>query len=618
MPEPDTARAAEVQNGISNLLSDVQIKHRGTGYESYDRYIYKIVDRPGLERGAAIETVFDPSRNRLTFNRIIVRRDGKVIDHLDRAKIDVYRRETDSQRGIFDGRLTALINLDDIRVGDTIEYARTFEVMPIVDANSISVRFYTQWYEPVGLIRYRLIWPKDRPVTIKTVAADVRPGVTANGDDKVYLWEMARPQPSRGEENVPAEATSSGYVELSSVPDWQSVVDQLKPYYQPAVQFPPDFAERLNELAKSYSTPTDRLVQALRLVQDNIRYVSLAIGTGSYLPRSPAAVIESGFGDCKDKTLLLVSILQHLGIDAVPALTDIDEGYGLPSRLPSVRAFDHIIVKATIDGRTYWVDPTNYLQGGKADTLVVPDFGYALPIVDRDAKLEALALEAILLPTTSVEEHFALPRTKDEPMTLSVVSTYRGRDAEYMRYRLKNEAIGDISRRYRDYYSEGYPGIRSTAELSTLDDRDANLVTVTENYELPASDANGSELLKNFPLRADVNLGQLPTPSAVDRRTPVAIGRTIFREQTTIVSNLKSNFVTPDDASQRNRFFWFDVTSTSTMTEFKVDWRFMTVADRVPVSDLASYKRAVDNALRNTQYQYDFTYEQKAAGPEGG
>ena len=118
IPELDPARSAEIRNGIAYLLADTQIRHREGGYSVFERLAYKVTDRPGLESGARLDIEFDPSRHKLFFNRLAIIRDGVVIDKLPEAEFEIFRRETDSERGIFDGRLTAHVDLSDVRVGD--------------------------------------------------------------------------------------------------------------------------------------------------------------------------------------------------------------------------------------------------------------------------------------------------------------------------------------------------------------------------------------------------------------------------------------------------------------------------------------------------------------------
>ncbi len=52
-------------------------------------------------------------------------RDGVVLDRLHGAKFDVFRHEKDAEKGMFDGWLTAHVNIDDVRVGDVVDYGRT-------------------------------------------------------------------------------------------------------------------------------------------------------------------------------------------------------------------------------------------------------------------------------------------------------------------------------------------------------------------------------------------------------------------------------------------------------------------------------------------------------------
>src|SRR5690606_21899698 len=129
-----------------------------------------------------------------------------------------------------------------------------------------------------------------------------------------------------------------------------------------------------------------RAFAALRLVQDELRYVSLSVGAGGYWARKPQEVIASGFGDCKDKALLLAVILKRLGIEAAVALTDVDAGPALPEEVPMLGAFDHAIVRIRHDGASHWVDPTASHQGGGFSTAAPPPFAWALPLTGPDQR----------------------------------------------------------------------------------------------------------------------------------------------------------------------------------------------------------------------------------------
>lgn len=611
LPVADPSRDGRIKNGISNLLSEDQIKYKPGGYLNYDRFAYRIVDRTGLESGAAVEWTFDPSRSKVTLNRLQVVRDGKVLDRMADAKVDTFRREPDAERGIFDGRFTARVNVADVRVGDIVDYAMTYDVTPLVGRDLYASRFNVSWDEPIALIRRKMIWPTAQPLEIKLSDTDLQPSKTADGQNTTYLWEIVNPAPYEPEEYVPADMPGRASVEVSNVPNWQAVVDALLPYYEPAADFPVQFAERIENIATMYDTPEERMIASLRPVQDEVRYVSLATGAGSHIPRRPETVIETGFGDCKDKSLLLVSVLKRLGIKATSALTDTEDGPALMRRVPRLGAFNHVVVKAEIGKRIYWLDATDYLQGGTADTLDQLDYGFALPLVPQGADLERIPRSVPFSPTITVAEHFVFPEKSGEPLRLNVTTTYLVGDADYMRKRLGSESIEAIGRTYLEYYNKQYPGITSAGTLVPEDDRDANVVTVSERYELSHKALVDSGLSKDFPLRADIAVSNLPTPTTVGRRSPIGLGKPFNRAHKIKVDNLKARFIGPERSVDRKTpYVWFQTYWTSTDDEFVLEWHLSSVSGKVPASAAPDYLKSVDDIDRNIEYRYNFSYSE--------
>ncbi|MFN9448206.1 MAG: hypothetical protein ACK58U_00895 [Rubrivivax sp.] len=75
------------------------------------------------------------------------------------------------------------------------------------------------------------------------------------------------------------------------------------------------------------------------------------------------------WGDCKDKSLLLVRLLQEVGIEAHPVLVSLQSRSTARQLLPSPAAFEHVVVRVTMDGRDHWLDPTRTVQSSRLDRL---------------------------------------------------------------------------------------------------------------------------------------------------------------------------------------------------------------------------------------------------------
>src|SRR5205085_3905523 len=74
-----------------------------------------------------------------------------------------------------------------------------------------------------------------------------------------------------------------------------------------------------------------------------------------------------------------LGLLHAMGIEAEPVLVSSLLGDGLDQRLPMISVFDHVLVRAVIGGKTYWLDGTR-TGDTSLDRLATPDFRWGLPI----------------------------------------------------------------------------------------------------------------------------------------------------------------------------------------------------------------------------------------------
>ncbi len=105
--------------------------------------------------------------------------------------------------------------------------------------------------------------------------------------------------------------------------DWKTWNDVSKWYYEyyfkPQLTITDEISNKAKDLTKDCTTETEKLKEVYAFIQ-TLRYVAIEIGHGGYTPSKPSDVLDRKYGDCKDKSILLVSLLQSLGIDAKPVL----------------------------------------------------------------------------------------------------------------------------------------------------------------------------------------------------------------------------------------------------------------------------------------------------------
>ena len=173
----------------------------------------------------------------------------------------------------------------------------------------------------------------------------------------------------------------------------------------------PEITAKAQELTAAAPGFYAKIVPIADYIQKNIRYFVVERGIGGFQAHNASDIFRNRYGDCKDKSTLVISMLQAIGIHAVYVALDDRRGVVDPDE-PSLVG-NHMIaaieippdvqdprLKAIVkakDGKRYLIfDPTNehtaignlpyYLQGGYATLAAGPASQViALPVLDPDA-----------------------------------------------------------------------------------------------------------------------------------------------------------------------------------------------------------------------------------------
>ena len=98
----------------------------------------------------------------------------------------------------------------------------------------------------------------------------------------------------------------------------------------------------------------DRITAKLH---DRIRYTGVEFAEAEIIPGAPAQTLARGYGDCKDKSTLLVALLRAAGLDAQVALLAAGSAPDVDPQLPGLGLFNHVIVYVDAE-KPFWIDAT--------------------------------------------------------------------------------------------------------------------------------------------------------------------------------------------------------------------------------------------------------------------
>lgn len=591
LPAEGEIPQAELRDGVYILLFERQTRVTTNVVETFDRFARRIVSQPGVDATSQITIDFDPTYQELVIHSVRIRRGDEDLDALDPSALKLLQRETDLEYGIYDGTFTATLFLEDVRVGDIVDYSFTIRGQnPVFDGRYLG-HVWSASRHPYRHLRFRLLWPTSRSLYFKD-HGPVEPPTSRNlGDYTEYVWELKNTKPVIPESDLPDWYYWYPWTQLSEFEDWASVAAWGASVFATPPQESGSVRELANVIASKHESPRDRLLAALRFVQDEVRYLGIEIGPNSHRPHAPATVLKRRFGDCKDKSLLLISVLRELGIAAAPALVNTDLRTHTEDWHPSPWAFDHSIVRVEIDGQTIWVDPTRSYQGGGLD-------GWEYETAALTLSAETSALERIPErpgngPIKEVEYEFDSPDL-EAPTTLVVTTVAKAEAANGLREYFLSSSRDEIRSDYLDYYSARYDNIESVAEIEFKDDRAGNVVRVKEHYRITdfwKELDDGRRKARYYPMEIR---SRISNPDTIGRTMP--IGRKYpdhvsvkIRATLPMEFNLKDDTKVIEDPAFRLRY-----EKVINPKDLELSYEYESLSDSVSPDQAVAYLKHID------------------------
>lgn len=395
-PTPGPVAPARPQGAFSILERDLQVRIDDAGQHFFESSAYRINTAEGLELGNLL-IAWDPATGGPTVHKLQIVRDGEVIDVLRRQRFSILQREGGLEQSMLTGTLTAAMQIQGLRVGDVLIYEATVDTKDPTLGSHAAGALALPSLASDGTYRVTVNWtPGNRPRWLAT--SDILHLVKES--ETGLTLEMNRPEQFFPPEEAPLRHVVGRVLEFTSFADWQDVSRTFEPLYRRAAVLPrnSELREDMARIMRTHADEAGRAQAALRLVQDQVRYVYVGLNGGNLTPASVADTWERRYGDCKAKTVLLLALLREMGIAAQAVLVNQQTGgEGIDAFLPSHAGFDHVLVRATVDGKQVWLDGTR-----TGDTQLNPQapelYANVLPLTEAGSDLERLPYVAPAVP----------------------------------------------------------------------------------------------------------------------------------------------------------------------------------------------------------------------------
>lgn len=423
-PSEPLALPASPTGLIFVRAQDVVIHLDAKGESSYFGQRVVLLQPQALEVGN-VALSWNPAAGTPVVHAIRIHRGSDIIDVLATTKFEILRREDQLEAAVLTGALTAVLKVPDLRVGDELEIAYTLPSgdPTLKDQNAGLLALLST--PPPGRFHLGLSWERGEEPRVH--ASDDLAGKLVRSASAVDL-RIDNPPALVPPKDAPPRFAWQRLVEYSDFSGWPALSQRFAGLFAAAAKIDADspLKQEVARIARDNADPLARARAALKLVQQQVRYVYVGLDGGNYLPASAEATWQRRYGDCKAKTALLLALLGELGVPAEAVLVrDQGSDDGFDARLPEPALFDHVLVRATVAGRKYWLDGT---LPAVATPSSAPDFPYrwVLPLTSAGHEIEPIVWSPARKPETLQLYEIDARAGLDKPAKIVLTSIERG------------------------------------------------------------------------------------------------------------------------------------------------------------------------------------------------
>ncbi|HCW1024133.1 TPA: DUF3857 and transglutaminase domain-containing protein, partial [Pseudomonas aeruginosa] len=318
-------------------------------------YSFTILKPSGREMLSRIDRSYAETDSLIVEKAELTQPGGKPVP-LDQSQIDT-RTAPNPDQGFLRERQTSLA-FPNLRVGTRISYT----LREHFTAKPLSTQFHyilSRPPMPVRDDRFVAEFKAERPIFVRSELMDAY-RIEQSADKKTLKVSLKKPQYTNYiNEAGNAYLRHTPRLELGSSLDLQDNFGPFAARYNEilAAELPKGAAAAV--AAVKGKPAREQVAGLMQYINDTYRYLGdWRASERGYVPFSLAEIERNGYGDCKDLAILLAAMLKAAGIKAEPTL--VSRGDVVWDLLvPGMYAPNHAIVRAEVDGKTWWLDPTN-------------------------------------------------------------------------------------------------------------------------------------------------------------------------------------------------------------------------------------------------------------------
>lgn len=327
-PEPTTLGVT-----FEHYKTDIDVNADGTAAQTWE-VRQRLNSAMAVERFANYQRLFNGSLERAeVLEAYILKPDGTKFP-VARDKIQIKPTPQAEAAPSFSSLKLIEINFDAAKKGDAVCFKiRLHTFKPHFAGHFDELEIFPNIFEYKS-IEINLSAPKNYPIYVQAIDLEGGKIADANtvnnkennketnkGNDK-SRWQWRRQNAAAVEPETMAYDffSASPRVAITSFKNYEELGAAYWAEASKKTEITPEIRALADEITKDIKEPQAQAYAVYEWVNKNIRYLSVVLERGGWIPHESAQILRNGYGDCKDYTTILYSLLRAKNIESHPVI----------------------------------------------------------------------------------------------------------------------------------------------------------------------------------------------------------------------------------------------------------------------------------------------------------
>jgi hypothetical protein len=338
-------------------------------FTSVEHSLVKVLTDKGKEMFATRKV---PYHRRYTTVKVVlarlIKQDGRVIPVTEEFMKDGTMEETQQMNILEENFRRLSVTFPGLEVGDSLEMIVETEAKPLVQGHYNDLILF-QNVEPILRKDVVIDGPADRPLRFVIRDGQLDFSKEKKGDRILYRWQTVNQPKIEQELGMVTIVDIALRVVASTFKDWQELSRYGDKLNVGKVDSNEALKAKVAELTRDCRTKEEKILAIFHYISQKVRYMGSSMDLGAFIePHQATYTFEKQYGVCRDKSILMMAMLEEIGVKAYDAMINISRT--TDPEIPII-LFEHAICGVIMeDGRIVYMDPTLELSSSFGETYV--------------------------------------------------------------------------------------------------------------------------------------------------------------------------------------------------------------------------------------------------------